>query len=81
MKTKKKRQTPDAKKQKNRYKGGWTHIINHVSAAGVAPRIDHRPLAKSVVGVGVVRRGQRETSAIHEPVSYTHLTLPTTPYV
>ena len=41
--------------------------INHVSAAGVAPRIDHRPLAKSVVGVGVARRvGQRETSAIHE---------------
>ncbi len=38
--------------------------INHVSAAGVAPRIDHRPLAKSVVGVA--RRGQRETSAIHE---------------
>ena len=64
MKTKKKRQTPDAKKQKNRYKGGWTRIINHVSAAGVAPRIDHRPLAKSVVGVA--RRGQRETSAIHE---------------
>ena len=40
--------------------------INHVSAAGVAPRIDHRPLAKSVVVVVVVRCGQRETAAIHE---------------
>ena len=64
---------------------GQKKIINSkvlvVGAGGLGcPVIDY--LSRAGVGnIGIVDNDKVNISNIHRPVSYTHLTLPTTPYV